>query len=468
MKPSQPSRILILALGSRGDVLPYVTLAGALQQAGQQVLVATFAFFEDVVDAAGVELLPVPGDAEGLIQQAADGLLGASAPTLANPIAIFRAFQALRRSYGQLTRHLPQTLNEPRLFDTTLVLNQLPAYLFGEDIAEMLSRRVGRRIPSAILSVIPTYRTAHQPLLGFRALPAGLPQGLRRAYNLWTYRLGEQMGWQMFRRSVNGWRRLNGLAPQPFWGRYKAMFSPPPPGQPDTRPPIVCGFSEKVVARPPDWDSQVQMTGWWWPETTHWYNPHSHTPLPAKHANPALEQFLAAGPPPVFIGLGSMPVPDPARASALFIEAAKQANVRLLLHSGWAGLAIPPDMAENVFSIQYAPYDWLFPQMGMVIHHGGSGTTGYALASGVPSMVLPFVFDQFYWGERSAALGVGPEPIPFSRLTALALAAAIREVSETPTYRQAATALAQTLRAENGVERAVDRILRLPTRIPLL
>jgi sterol 3beta-glucosyltransferase len=453
--------ILILALGSRGDVLPFVTLAGALQGAGHRVRVVTFEFFRELVEASGVEPLPVAGDAEGLLRQAADGLLDAGAPTLANPLALRRTFRALQRSYGQLAHQLPGVLSDPRLLDTDLVLNQLPAYLFGEDLAEILSRRTGRRIPWAILSVIPLSRTVHRPLLGFAGLPGWLPERLRQAYNLGTYRVGEQIGWQMFRRAINVWRIKQGIRPQPFWGRYEANFNAPLPGVPDRRPHIICGFSEQVAPRPPDWDAQIHLTGWWWPDSLHWLDPQSPTALPAPHANPALEQFLGRGAPPVFIGLGSMPVPDPAQASALFIEAARLAGARLLLHAGWAGLAIPEHFSEHVFAITYAPYNWLFPQMSLVIHHGGSGTTGYALAAGVPSMVLPFAFDQFYWGARSAELGVGPAPIPFAHLTAPALAAAIRQAQASATFRPAAAALAARLRAEDGVRQAVQLIERL-------
>jgi sterol 3beta-glucosyltransferase len=450
--------ILILALGSRGDVLPYVTLAGALQQAGHKVRMVTFDFFGEMVASAGVELLSVQGDAEGLLRQAADGMLDTSSPSLANPFYLARVFRALQRSYGQLSRNLPDVLMDECILDTDLVLNQLPAHLFGEDLAEMLSRRVQRRIPWAILSVIPLARTVHQPLFGFQNLPDWMPVRIQHFYNLLTYRLGEQIGWQMFRHAVNAWRRAQGMPPQGFWGRYEAFSTPPAPGEPDNRPQILCGFSEQVVPRAADWGTKVHITGWWWPKNLHWFDPQLPAPPPAFYANPALEEFIRSGSPPVFIGLGSMPVSDPAQASALFIEAARLAGARLLLHSGWAGLSIPSSQADTIFPISYMPYDWLFPQMSLVIHHGGSGTTGYALASGVPSMVLPFAFDQFFWGRRTAELGVGPAPIPFARLTAPALAAAIRQVQQSVHFSLAAANLAVRLRAENGIQKAMDCI----------
>lgn len=443
--------ILILALGSRGDVLPFATLGGALQRLGHRVRLVTFDFFQDLAANNGIELIPIPGDAQGLVRQAADGLLTASKPSLSSPLALRRTFLALKRSYGQLAASLPERLSPDHFPDTDLVLNQLPAHLFGEDIAEALSLRRGKVIPWAVLSVIPMARSHYAPLMGFQKIPFN--GRLAGAYHWNTYRLGEQIGWQLFRRAVNRWRKSQGLSPQPFFGRFEAYQR----GSSTERPTVIQGFSPLVVPRLPDWDSNIHTTGWWWPEDTRWADPsstHPGSPQPG-FSNPSLEHFLQTGEPPVFIGLGSMPVPDPIAASRIFSQAAQMAGVRLVLHTGWAELPGMPE-GENVFQIGFTPYAWLFPRMRLVVHHGGSGTTGYALASGVPSLVLPFAFDQFFWGQRTAELGAGPHPIPFARLSAEKLAAAISQVLNTPGMAAQAKTLSEKLRAENGLHKAVE------------
>jgi sterol 3beta-glucosyltransferase len=91
------------------------------------------------------------------------------------------------------------------------------------------------------------------------------------------------------------------------------------------------------------------------------------------------------------------------------------------------GLSADQDLLpDSVFRIEYAPYDWLFPQMSVVIHHGGAGTTAFGFRAGVPSWAVPFVFDQFYWGERIAQLGAGPGPVPYKNLTVERLREAIQ------------------------------------------
>lgn len=408
-------RITILALGSRGDVQPYLTLGQGLQAAGHRVRVATFEAFAALARDAGLAFTPIHGDAQALLTTASQhGFLAGRN----NPWQIARALQ---RSYGTLAQSLPDNL--AALDDTDLVLNQLPAHLFGGDLAEHLG------VPWAIVAVLPLARTRWMPLFGFPSALSRLP-----GYNPLTYRLGEQIGWQLFRRSVNRLRTERwGLRPAPFWGPYESIHR--------QRIPIIFGFSEHVVVRPPDWGDHVHLTGWWQPTDPAWTPPAD------------LERFIEAGPAPVFIGFGSMPVSDPAQTSALILEAVRRSGQRAVLHAGWAGLggAQPPE----VFPLHYAPYDWLFPRMAASVHHGGSGTTGFGFWSGMPSVVVPFGFDQFYWGQRAAHLGVGPRPVPFRKLTAARLAAAIEAAVSDEGMRARAAALGQKLRAENGVQRAV-------------
>ena len=140
------------------------------------------------------------------------------------------------------------------------------------------------------------------------------------------------------------------------------------------------------------------------------------------------------------------------------LEAVKKSGRRAVIGSGWAGFRDEP-LPEDVFLLDYAPYAWLLPRMAAVVHHGGSGTTGLALQYGVPSMAVPFTSDQAYWGERIRALGCGLGPIPIRRLTAGRLAAALARLMSDPELRTGAAAMAEQLRAENGLANAV-RVIR--------
>jgi UDP:flavonoid glycosyltransferase YjiC (YdhE family) len=138
----------------------------------------------------------------------------------------------------------------------------------------------------------------------------------------------------------------------------------------------------------------------------------------------------------------------------MVLDALRLSGQRAVLGAGWGelGQVILP---ESVFPIDYVPYRWLFPRLAAVVHHGGSGTTGMGLSAGVPSIIVPFVFDQFFWGRRISELGVGPSPVPYRRLSAGRLAEAIDVAVSDMEMRQHAMVLGARVRAEDGIGNAI-------------
>jgi sterol 3beta-glucosyltransferase len=176
-----------------------------------------------------------------------------------------------------------------------------------------------------------------------------------------------------------------------------------------------------------------------------------------------LVDFLRSGPPPLLVGFGSTPFPEPERATDLVVRALTSARQRCVVVSGGSGLATGR-LTDDILGIDFVPHDWVLPQVCAVVHHGGAGVTGAAIRAGLPSVVVPVFADQPFWAQRVFELGVGPPPIPARKLTADALASAVR-LTTSPGMRRRAAALGARVRAENGVARAVEAIhhqLRLP------
>ncbi|MEJ2600165.1 MAG: glycosyltransferase, partial [Anaerolineales bacterium] len=168
--------------------------------------------------------------------------------------------------------------------------------------------------------------------------------------------------------------------------------------------------------------------------------------------------FLDSGDPPVYVGFGSMAGSHPEKLATLVLKALAKSGQRGLLLTGWGGmqaLSVP----DSVFVVDSAPHGWLFPRMAAVVHHGGAGTTAEGLRAGVPTVILPFAVDQAFWGQRVKALGVGPEPIPFKKLTVDKLAHAIQEAVTQSEIKRRAASLGQAIRSEDGVGNAV-RIIK--------
>ena len=410
-------RITLLALGSRGDVQPFVPLGAALRERGHRVRVASFATYERLFRGAGFDFHAIGGDAQALVLAAGNGLLTGGRNPLTGTLA-------LRRSFATLADGIGHDLADPVLRDTDLILNQLPGNLYGADLAEHLG------IKSLSVGVLPLSRTRAWPMMAFPPGPVGPTR-----YNDLSYGIATGLLWLLFGPAIQRWRtRTLGLrrldAAQALAERATS--------------PMIYGFSEHVVPRPTDWGEQIAITGWWLPGWPDWRPPED------------LQRFVEDGEPPVFIGFGSMPVADAARLTRMIVDAVGLSGRRAVLNAGWAGLG--GGLPANILGIEQAPYDWLFPRVSAVIHHGGSGTVGFGLTHGRPSQIVPFGFDQFFWGDRIRALGVGPAPLPIHRLTPRRLADSITRLTRDPRLRDRATALGEKLRAEDGPGVAVNRI----------
>jgi len=146
---------------------------------------------------------------------------------------------------------------------------------------------------------------------------------------------------------------------------------------------------------------------------------------------------------PEVIGIGEVPKPE-----------VRPGHIRVRVHAAGLNRA---DLIQR--RGQYAaPHGWLYPRMAAVVHHGGAGTIAAGLHAGVPTVVVPHMADQPFWGQRIHALGVGPRPIPRPRLTAENLGKAIRLAAADPAMRRRAADLGAKIRAEDGVGRAVGLI----------
>ena len=300
-----------------------------------------------------------------------------------------------------------------------------PKTLGGHHIAEKLG------VPAFLSLPVPMY----SPTCVFPnpALPVGNLGGF---FNKLSYVAFLRLITAPYHRMINRWRRETlRLPPRSFTASDLWLR-----GRPVRR--MYC-YSPHVVPDPADWDGSSAATGYWFLD-----GPDSWRP-PAE-----LVEFLASGPPPVYVGFGSMAGRDPEKTTSVVLAALKDSGQRGVLATGWGGIS-SSDVPDTMFVLGAAPHDWLFPRMAALVHHGGAGTTGAGLRAGKPTIICPFFGDQPFWGRRVAALGVGPKPIPQRRLTADRLAQAIHLATTDDGMQRRAADLGEKIRAEQGVARAV-------------
>ncbi len=206
---------------------------------------------------------------------------------------------------------------------------------------------------------------------------------------------------------------------------------------------MIITYSSSIIPHPSDWPENIHITGYFFQETELDWQPSSE-----------LQSFLEAGAPPVYIGFGSMAGQASEQLTKLVLASLAKSGQRGLLMTGWGALQ-PGAVPDNVFVLDAAPHSWLFPRMAAVVHHGGAGTTAEGLRAGVPSVIVPFILDQPFWGARIKALGVGPEPIPHKHLSVDRLTKAINIAVSDCLMIQNAKSCGEVVRTENGVSNAV-------------
>lgn len=406
-------KILVLTLGSRGDVQPYVALGRGLQQAGYNVRLATAAPFAEFVRGNGLEFVPLTGKFLELMETRAGKAAFAGK---AGALKLLREAKPIMRQLLDDSWHAAEGVD-------AVVYH--PKALSGYSIAEKLA------IPGILAVPLPLY----SPTRAFPSpiLPVGNLGGL---LNRASHRLAVWLAAASMKGTLNGWRReVLGLGP----ARSELELQ----GRPVLR---LYPYSPAVIPTPADWDANSIATGYWFLEQADEWAP-----------DPALLRFLADGPAPVYVGFGSMPAEDAAAKTGVVLGALAETGLRGVLATGWGGLSASA-VPDNVFVLDAAPHDWLFPRMAAVVHHGGAGTTGAGLRAGVPTVICPFFGDQPFWGRRVAALGAGPTPIAQKKLTTERLAAALRSATGDPAMRTRAATLGATIRTEDGIGRAIEAI----------
>ncbi|MEV4170702.1 glycosyltransferase [Nonomuraea sp. NPDC049709] len=397
-------RPLLITVGSRGDVQPYLALARGLLAAGHRPVLAAPRRFAPLAAAHGVEFAPL-NDEMLALQDSVRGQGVRAAITAAGAVR-----PMLRRLLGDqaaLTRSQADTV----IYH--------PKSLGGPHLAEKLG------VPALAGLLLPLYL----PTSAFPSpiLPVRVPRALNRA----SWRVSSAVE-APYRGTVRDWRAgALGLREgfRPMADLIKAGG-------------VLHAWSPQLLPAPADWPAQAHPTGFWtMPAPDGWTPPER------------LARFLEDGAPPLYVGFGSSVSGDPETLTATVLEAVRLTGRRAVLATGWGALR-PGSEPDGVLVIEDAPHGWLLPRVAVTVHHGGIGTVGAALRAGVPQVVRPFLGDQPFWAERLHHLGVAPAPVT-GRLTTERLAAAIEAASA---LAPAAGALGTQVSAEDGVATAITRI----------
>lgn len=408
--------ITIVAFGTRGDVAPLTGLgAGLRDRLGVHVAIAAQQPYESLITRAGLEFRPLPHDTEAETRSSEFG------QALVDGAKMRPSKEALAEMREQLSG-VGEAMAEAGS-DADFMLFEGPVgSLLGPHVAEAL------HVDAGLAHLQPASPT------GDFAPPALGTRSFGRVGNRAVWRLATS-GEKVFAPLTDALRTSLDLAPvsRKTLNRNRMQW------------PTWYGFSENVVARPADWPATARLCGYWLPAPTDF--------TPSRE----LTDFLDAGEPPVFVGLGSTATAHGAELSTIIVEALRKSGRRAIVQRGWAGLDVGD--SDDLLTVGEVPHTWLFPKVTAAVHHCGAGTTAAALHAGIPSIPVPGIMDQPFWAARLHKLGVAAGPVPRHSVSADLLAGAIDSLTDQHMTRCAQ--VAGQLGAEDGVGTAVAHIERM-------
>lgn len=407
-------KITLLSFGTRGDVQPLIALARELAAAGHEPVLAADARFEAWIRGHGVGFARLRFDLNQFLNTAE------GREAMATEVEPEDAFERFVR---------------PMLDDCWAAAQGADALIYDTMLiaANHMAEKLG--IPALMTSVAPNM----SPTRAFP--PLGTP---KLGWGGWGNKLSYQiyrLAWRSAAKDIGRWCETTlGFRPSP-WHNYWQLRG--------RRVPIAYNYSPRVVPRPADWPEDYWAGGYWWLDE------------PGETPAAELQAFVAAGPPPVYIGFGSMVNTAPEKFTALVLAAVRESGQRAILAGGWGGL-VPADLPSTVLFVETAPHAWLFPRVSAVVCHAGAGTTAAALRHGKPVVPCPLTGDQPFWSDVLGRNGWGTAPISQQSLLARErtadLAAAMRTAVSDEAMRRRVATLAGELAQERGATAAVEFI----------
>ncbi len=406
-------RILIVVAGTEGDVRPHVALGQGLAADGHCVTLLTSGNFERLIRDAGLAFSPLNADFRQLMEEERERIGRKSAAVI--------VWRSLRR-FGELSRSWVEEAR-PAASQADLIIGAAVGLYFGSVLAEAYQVRFVRS------TVIPTEPAREMP-----PPYVSLPQRMPPVVNRFLYGALRRIWWQFARPGQVRIRSALGLGPPSRFGPWSSPWL--------GRAPMLNGFSPHIVTPSVDWGPHIATVGFWI--------------LDQREEPPsdALRDFVEQGPPPIVIGFGSTIARGQDRLASIVGDAIALSGHRAVVVGGWGELASRLEGQAGVFSTPRAPFDWLLPRTRLAVHHGGIGTISAVLRAGLPSVSVPFMFDQFFWAHRLFRLGVAPRPLDQTRMTARLLAEAIAQ-ADAPPMHENAQRLQESLRGEDGIANAI-------------
>jgi sterol 3beta-glucosyltransferase len=405
---------------------PFLAVGDLLLKAGHEVVCVMPAQFQELAEGAGFPFEPLDWRFLELIDGSAGrAIMGQKGS------AVSRVWQLGKLAKQSLSIQ-NDIVQEQR---DAIVKHQPDRVLYHPKCVFARAWGIGHPGQAIVLSPIPNWL---HPVNEYPHIAFNTDFGKRG--NLWTYSV------------VNYLTAL-------MSSRYVKPFAADFPGHSFNRKAISRYMKEKERAlylvspslfpRPVYWPDRAKVPGYYErPKTGNWSPPVGLPEFLSRYGDQAI----------TFITFGSMVNADPEATTTAIIKVLRKHQIPAIINTSSGGLLHQEQVPEHVHFVNNIPYEWIFPQVHSVVHHGGSGTTHTAVKHGCASLIIPHIIDQFFWNKRVAALGAGPLGIKIKRLNESSFEPLILDLRANVAYKVKASELGRQMIGEASVSSLVEEL----------
>jgi sterol 3beta-glucosyltransferase len=414
-------KIILISIGTRGDMEPFIAIGEILKEKGHQVICAFPEQFRNLAEDSNMEFASLGSKyIELLDSDDGKAALGGSGSGLRKMIACIK----LAGKSTEINKELINTQFE-------FVESEKPdRIVYNGKVIYPIIWGLNNSGKTILISPVPYmhYVKNHTHLAfnnNYGPFLNNLTYSLANFGLVTTVRIS--IKWLKIKRKITRKQIKNALLSN------KAIYT----------------ISPSLFSRPDYWNENLQVLGY-----------HERNKIVKWHPDKDLSDFLGGNNQILFITFGSMTNPEPEKKTEIILEILERNKIPAIINTASGGL-VKPDKFDSglIHFVSHIPYDWIFPKIYGVIHHGGSGTTHLALKYGCPTMIIPHILDQFVWNKIIDETGAGPKGIRINKITTKNLEPKILELMNNSSFKKEAEQIASQMETEDFKEEIYTSII---------
>lgn len=405
-------KFLFISIGTRGDMEPFLAVAEFLRQRGHQVACAFPEQFVALAEDSGIRCYPLSRDFIKMIgSEAGQFAMGGNVPWWRKLYIYFQLYRSSRELNNKMLRE-----------QEAIALEEKPDKIVygGKAIYPIIW---GINNPGRAVALSPVPCLIHP----VRELPhVGFSPGRGRLFNSLTYRLGN---FGLVKHVADTTREMRAKM-----GIKRHQIKPAIMEQ-----ILIYTVSPTLFGGREYWPDHVHVVGYRERDRSRNWQP-----------EPGLIRFLERHEKIIFVTFGSMQNPEPSVTTGMLLNTLQKQSIPAIINTAMGGLEKPAAYDQELFYfVDNIPYEWIFPKVYGVIHHGGAGTTHSAMKHACASLIIPHIIDQYLWNSVLAELGVGPLGCDMKKLSEDSLAPRIADLFCRQSYKEKALEIAARMGAED-------------------